>query len=219
MAFETMHTMTNLLKGREGHMALKLGMSKAYDRLDWSFLVVVMTKLGFVKKWVDIIMRCVTLVSYSILINGIPQNPFLPSRGIRQRDHLSPYWFILCVEVLTKLIQKAESRGAITGFPIGRSGLHMSHLFFTDDCLLFCKANPLEWSRLLFSLETYEQGSGQRLNEDKTFIFFSKNVRNEAKDLNIVVAGIKSSQSYNKYLGLPAQIGRDVIKGFKSIID
>lgn len=65
----------------------------------------------------------------------------------------------------------------------------------------------------------YEKGSGQRLNKEKTSIFFSKNTRPEAKDLILTVAGIKSSQSYDKYLGLPIQLGRDRIKYFKSIID
>lgn len=80
-------------------------------------------------------------------------------------------------------------------------------------------SNPLKWSRLFFLLETYEQSSGQRLNKEKTSIFFSKNTRPEAKELILAVAGIKSSQSYDKYVGLPIELGRDKIKGFKSIID
>ncbi|KAJ0096620.1 hypothetical protein Patl1_27306 [Pistacia atlantica] len=122
VAFEVMHTMNTNLKGKDGYMALKLDMSKAYDRLEWSFLQAVM-------------------FSYSVLINGIPQKPFKPSRGIRQGDPLSPYLFIIGAEALSRLIQDAEDRGDIKGVPMGRSRMRISHLFYADDCLLFCKEN------------------------------------------------------------------------------
>ena len=96
-------------------MALKLDMSKAYDRVKWQFLDKLMEKLGFDKKWIDLIISCISTVSFSILINGVPHGLIHPQRGLRQGDRLSPYLFLLCTEGLHALIQQAAKNGAITG--------------------------------------------------------------------------------------------------------
>ena len=70
VAFETMHHINGRKGGKKGEMALKLDMSKAYDRVEWLCLEKIMAKLGFGEKWRSLIMRCVTSVSYSVKING-----------------------------------------------------------------------------------------------------------------------------------------------------
>ena len=81
-------------------MATKLYMEKAYDRLECDFIKVILARLGFHLKWIDWAMESITIVSYSILINGSPEGKIHPSRGIRQGDLLSPHIFITCVEFL-----------------------------------------------------------------------------------------------------------------------
>jgi hypothetical protein len=65
--------------------------------------------------------------------------------------------------------------GVINGVPTSPRRPRLSHLLFADDSLMFCKANYVEWRRLMKILEVYEASSGQKINLQKTSIFFSRN--------------------------------------------
>jgi len=105
VAYECMHTIRRQ-KSKTPFFALKIDMMKAYDRVEWKYLEGVMNKMGFSNDWIKTIMRCVTHVQYAVKINGELSQPFIPTRGLRQGDPISPYLFLLCAEGLSCLLKK-----------------------------------------------------------------------------------------------------------------
>nr|XP_027120601.1 uncharacterized protein LOC113737596 [Coffea arabica] len=172
-------------------MAVKLDMSKAYDRVEWMFLEKLMEKIGFCPKWIQWIMECVTSVTYSVNINREKTGFIRPIRGLRQGDILSPYLFLICAEGFSSLIKQANSQGSLT-----------------DDSLIFCKASEGEAGQLRRILEVYRKASGQLINMEKSSLFFSRTVgqRQKMEVMNVLQEMQQVSQS--KYLELPLVIGR-----------
>ncbi|KAL5565529.1 hypothetical protein UlMin_028693 [Ulmus minor] len=98
---------------------MKIDLQKAYDRLSWKFLRNVLTAFGFHQQWIHWVMRCVTSASMTLMLNGAPFRSFQPKRGIRQGDPISSYLFILCMEVLSRLINAKVAAGQICGIYLG----------------------------------------------------------------------------------------------------
>ncbi|KAL9226062.1 hypothetical protein vseg_001914 [Gypsophila vaccaria] len=207
VAFEIFHYMNNSRRG-EGHMALKLDMSKAYDRVEWDFLEAALRKLGFDGGWIDRVMACVRSVTFSVLVNGTPSDRFTPKRGLRQGDPLSPYLFILCAEALSGLIRRALENRSIHGVRVANRAPIVSHLFFADDSIIFTKATAEEMQTVKSILMTYEKASGQAINLSKTTVSFSKCVP-QTKRVDLAgILGVCVVEKQDKYLGLPTWVGR-----------
>ena len=136
-------------------MATKLDMSKAFDRVEWGFIERVMRKMGFNMGWISLIMRCISSISYSVIINGDTFGNIVPTRGLRQGDPLSPHLFLLCAEGLSALLHDAARNQLLNGISLCRGCPRITHLFFDDNSLFFCKANREECEKLKEILEKY----------------------------------------------------------------
>lgn len=154
-----MHHLSKRRKEKAGFMSLKIEMSKTYNRVEWHFIETMMRLLGFEEVWIGKIMRCVILITFSILINVEPKGPLKPMRGIEQGDPLSPYLFMLCIEGLITLLGKAQVKRKIMGIKISRGAPLINNLMFIDDIILFCKVDIEENGTLLSLVKKYEKAS------------------------------------------------------------
>ena len=132
------------LKSGVPGLICKLDVEKAFDYVNWSFLLQMLERSGFSAKWRQWILFCLSTVRFSILINGSPCGFFGCTRGLRQGDSLSPLLFVLVMEALGRMLDKAVHKECMSSFSVGNlegRSLVVSHLLFVDDMLTFCEAD------------------------------------------------------------------------------
>ncbi|KAK2394877.1 hypothetical protein QL285_056661 [Trifolium repens] len=219
IAIEVIHVLKRRTRGMKGELALKIDISKAYDKADWEFMRGMLERLGFSEKWVHWMILCLSSVNYSVLVNFEKVVPICPCRGLRQGDPLSPYLFILVTEGLTALIKKSLASGDLHGVQICRGAPVVSHLLFADDCFLFCRSSVAETTQMMKILKTYEEASGQEINLTKSEVFFSRNLSIAAQEDLSNIMGVRHVLGTDNYLGLPSMIGRKKKSVFSYIKD
>ena len=160
-------------------MLLKLDLEKAFDRIRWDFLEDTLQAAGFPDTCVGWIMQCVTGPSMSLLWNGEMTDSFKPLRGLRQGDPLSPYLFFLCMERLCHLIDRAVVENNWKPIRLSQGGPLLSHILFADNLIVFAEASVAQIRVIRGVLERFCIASGQKVNLEKSKIFFSLNVSRE----------------------------------------
>ena len=164
-----------MLRRNDGGVVCKIDIEKAYDHLNWEFVLEVMRRKGFGQRWLSWISWCMSTTSFSILINGASAGFFRSARGLRQGDPLSLYLFVFGMDILSCLINKAMEGNFLSRCKIGGVGeeeeLELSHLLYANDTLLFCKDNPDHLACLGWILMWFEALSGLKINLGKSKIF------------------------------------------------
>ncbi|RVW77097.1 Transposon TX1 uncharacterized 149 kDa protein [Vitis vinifera] len=134
----------SVFKNNESGILCKLDIEKAYDKVDWTFILTIMQKMGFGEKWI---------------------------RGLRQGDPLSPYLFVIAMEVFSAFLKRAIEGDFLSGCRVkGKSeeGVLISHLLFADDTMVFCKPSQDQLTYLNWLLMWFEAISGLRINLEKS---------------------------------------------------
>lgn len=98
-----------------------------------------LSKFGFHLIWIQLVLACVTTVTYSFLHNGKVFGDIQPQRGVLQGDPISPFLYILCVKGLSALMQRYEENNLIHGCKVARSAPSVSHLLFAMMFISFLK--------------------------------------------------------------------------------
>lgn len=152
----------------EKGVVCKLDMEKAYDKVNWDFLLWVLRKKGLGRnglgRWKDALVS----LFFSMLINGTSKGFFKSSRGLRQGDPLSPFLFSFVADGLSEILRKAEMGDLVEGFVVGEDNIMVSHLQFADDSILFLKAVRENITNMELCLKIYEVISRLRATMSKS---------------------------------------------------
>jgi hypothetical protein len=100
-----------------------MAIEKGYDHVNWeNFLLYMLRKCGFGRKWFSWIAHCISSVRFSVLVNNTPTGFFNSSHGPRQGGPLSPLLFVFLMEALGRMIYDAVSGRLLSGFSVGNNG-------------------------------------------------------------------------------------------------
>lgn len=166
---------------------------------------------GFDEEVRRMVFSCLSTVKYTLLVNGNQVGTVEPRRGLRQGDPLSPYLFIICAEVLSRLAARDQS---IQGIKISNHVPPISHILFADDILFMSRANAANAKAIAGIIEQFCVGSGQLVSKDKSHIFFSKNTNPRTRKEIKCILGIKDLKNGTIYLGNSLVVGRNKTKEF-----
>lgn len=218
IAQEVIHSMRKK-KGKGGWFAIKVDLEKAFDSLRWDFIHDTLMDIGFPQTLSRTIMKCVTTPTMQVLWNGKASPMFLPQRGVRQGDPLSPYLFVLCMERLSQAISTAVSHLSWQPIKLGRRAIPLTHLFFADDLLIFGHTKSDQVNIIKSTLQAFCDSSGHKVNPTKTKIYFSRNTTAPCRRDICQAFGYGETESLGKHLGVPLITGRITSSTFRFLTE
>ncbi|XP_073051335.1 uncharacterized protein [Primulina eburnea] len=190
------------LPSRGGNVILKLDMAKAYDRVQWPFLLSVLRHLGFSEPVVSLVSACISHCKFSVNINGTPAGFFASTRGLRQGDPLSPLLFIIGAEYLSRGLNSLFLRHPGLKFRSGCDTL-ISHLAYADVIIIFANGGARGMRCIKEFLWHYENCSGQLVNVAKSAIILPPRSPECLRTCLLRITGFAEGQLPLKYLGVP----------------
>ncbi|KAL0404118.1 UNVERIFIED_CONTAM: hypothetical protein Sradi_2052600 [Sesamum radiatum] len=198
------------------NVAFKLDMAKAYDRVDWEFLKMVLLQLGFPPQLILLVNNCITNCWFSVLINGSLSGFFKSTRGLRQGDPLTPTLFVLAAEYFSRNLNRLMEIDKSLAFK-GSQGI--SHLAYADDILIFTNSREKSLETVMEFLQEFEHTSGQLISPEKSSFIISPKAPMAVKRRIKSLTGFMLKTFPFIYLGAPIYVGRQKIEYFDRLID
>ncbi|XP_056843011.1 uncharacterized protein LOC130495615 [Raphanus sativus] len=181
--------------------AMKIDISKAFDSVQWPFLLATLEALGFPAKYIHWIRLCISTASFSVQVNGELAGYFNSARGLRQGCALSPSLFVICMNVLSKLLDKAAVDRLVGYHPRCKNAL-LTHLCFADDIMVFTDGQKRSVEGILQVFNDFEKLSGLKISLEKSTLYMAGiSVENQSAILENFP--FEAGQLPVRYLGLP----------------
>nr|GFA08501.1 RNA-directed DNA polymerase, eukaryota [Tanacetum cinerariifolium] len=197
-------------------MMFKVDFAKAYDSVRWDYLDDVLRCFGFGSKWRSWISGSLNLGMASILVNGSPTTEFPFHCGLKQRDPLAPFLFILIMESLHLSFERVVEAGLFKGIQIGPS-LSISHLFYADDAVFIGEWSDNNLSHIMQILHCFSLSSGLKINVLKSNLL-GVGVSSEAVIIAARNLGCLVMSTPFKYLGVMVGGNMSLTKAWEAVI-
>lgn len=192
--------MKQLHRQKVPSLFLKLDISKAFDSVSWSFLLEILSHLGFGPSWCNLISNLLKTASTRILVNGEPGEPIRHQRGLRQGDPLSPMLFLLVMDALNSLFLKASETGLLQ--PLAHRHASQRISLYADDVVLFIQPTVPEMSLTMAILAKFGEASGLHTNLQKSCVIPISCEQNQVEEMATTLPCTQASFPCI-YLGLP----------------
>nr|KYP40876.1 Putative ribonuclease H protein At1g65750 family [Cajanus cajan] len=197
---------------------MKIDYEKAYDSVEWDYLLYMLRGCGFDERWVRWMEGCVCGGSLSALVNGSPTGEVAIGRGLKQGDPLAPSLFLIAVEGLRLLMTRALDMNLFKGLHLGGEGPLISLLQFADDTLIIGEATMQNLWCLKAILRCFELISGMKINFHKSSVVGI----HSGVDFTELAASFlhcKVGQLPFKHLGLPLGANPRKLATWRPILD
>ncbi|KAF5807675.1 putative RNA-directed DNA polymerase [Helianthus annuus] len=180
---------------------LKIDFEKAYDNVNWNFLVSILGKMGFPEKWCSWIRGIIQLARASVLVNGSPTFEFQFSKGIRQ-----------------VMFDKAKSNGVVSGICTPGNGPSVSHLFYADDAIILGEWSKENIENVVRVLRIFHLCSGLKINLAKSSLF---GIEVDSSELSSMAGyiGCQADKFPFKYLGLWVGANMNRVANWRPVYD
>lgn len=152
--------------------AMKVDISKAFDSVQWSFLLHIFSALNFPSKFINWIYLCISTASFSVQVNGELTGFFGSTRGLRQGCSLSPYLFVMCMNVLSMMLDTAAVNRRI-GYHPRCKNQKLTHLCFADDIMVFSDGTLRSMKGVLEVFDEFAVASGLQISLEKSTLFMA----------------------------------------------
>eukprot|EP00253_Pinus_taeda_P035172 PITA_35172 len=152
---------------------LKIDLAKAFDRVSWLYLKMILIHLGFPQNFISWIMACITTPTFSVLINGSASQFFHSERRLRQGCPLSPLLFLIVMDALSQLIDSAKRNGDFNGLRI-TDECSLTHLLFVDDVMIFLDGSIRDSRSFSNIINLFSSATGMLANHSKSSIILSR---------------------------------------------
>ncbi|KAJ4793940.1 RNA-directed DNA polymerase (reverse transcriptase)-related family protein [Rhynchospora pubera] len=197
---EILHSFGNRNYRQESFM-LKADITKAFDMLDWNFLTCAMRYLGIPDMIINLLLSSFQRARVTIKINDRGDDFITPNRGLRQGCPMSPYGFIIAMEILSRCLGLAHSRNDIRGTKLAYTSPVVTHIIYADDLVLTGDTQESELAEFQRILQLFGEASGLRVNPAKSKIWFSRSCGTESRDR--VTTSLQASHALDgeRYLG------------------